>query len=358
MDMISFRLIARIFSTIILIFLVAFVYAKPGFKLPQVPDYLPEVKRQLTIIHSDNPQSRYCGCRFDPTSLHAKGTCNQGSRITSWFRIIPLKQLLVDRACWKNAAKICGSDNRLECCLQKDKIAKTIANDLQNWAPIDQKLLSKIQGKTLGPIAKAANKKSDRLACGVRISKAKKRFTPPDRLKGDSARLFYYFRDHYGIVIKPEMEPVLRQWHMQDPPDDKEAQRNRWVKLMQKAGLAISVTTIQTYTKQLKATVGGQGDSNAYKKTQKNIIAEINKSKRNYRSIKSAVNHYIKTGLGLHAYQILNGKKSNWQPIFDALEMHYLATEKSQFKISDLKLFAKMMSLARSEEHTSELQSH
>ena len=164
MDMINFRLIIRTFSIIALIFLVASVYAHPSVKLPLVPDHAPEVKRQLTIIHSDNPQSRYCGCRFNPTSLRAEGACKQGSRITSWSRIIPLKQLLADRACWKNAAKICGTDNKLDCCLQKDKIAKTMANDLQNWAPIDQKLLSKIQGKTLGSIAGAANKKVGRQA--------------------------------------------------------------------------------------------------------------------------------------------------------------------------------------------------
>ena len=52
-------------------------------------------------------------------------------------------------------------------------------------------------------------------------------------VRGDLARAHFYFSVRYGIAISPAEESVLRAWHAQDPPDDRERTRNDTVESVQ-----------------------------------------------------------------------------------------------------------------------------
>ena len=54
----------------------------------------------------------------------------------------------------------------------------------------------------------------------------------PER-RGDVARAKFYVSIRYGFGIGPAEELVLREWHAQDPPDDRELERNRRVAALQ-----------------------------------------------------------------------------------------------------------------------------
>jgi hypothetical protein len=51
-------------------------------------------------------------------------------------------------------------------------------------------------------------------------------FEPPQEHKGNVARALFYFSVRYNISINEEEEEILRRWHMLDPVDDEEMQRN------------------------------------------------------------------------------------------------------------------------------------
>ncbi len=51
--------------------------------------------------------------------------------------------------------------------------------------------------------------------------------------QGDVARTWLYFSTRWGKDIYPEVENVLRSWHVADPPDSRERTRNDRVALQQ-----------------------------------------------------------------------------------------------------------------------------
>jgi endonuclease I len=55
------------------------------------------------------------------------------------------------------------------------------------------------------------------------------RFEPPTEHKGNVARALFYFSVRYQIAINPTQEKVLRDWHIQDPVDAEEIERNEGI---------------------------------------------------------------------------------------------------------------------------------
>ena len=60
------------------------------------------------------------------------------------------------------------------------------------------------------------------------------RFEPPTEHKGNVARALFYFSVRYQIKINPRQEAVLREWHIQDPIDANEMDRNEGIYNVQK----------------------------------------------------------------------------------------------------------------------------
>jgi len=58
-------------------------------------------------------------------------------------------------------------------------------------------------------------------------------FEPPLEQKGNVARALFYFSIRYRIAIASYEEVVLRQWHLLDPVDDAERERNNTVETAQ-----------------------------------------------------------------------------------------------------------------------------
>lgn len=59
-------------------------------------------------------------------------------------------------------------------------------------------------------------------------------FEPEDHHKGNVARALFYFAIRYNMEIKPFEEEVLRKWHILDPVDDAERERNEKIFKIQK----------------------------------------------------------------------------------------------------------------------------
>lgn len=60
------------------------------------------------------------------------------------------------------------------------------------------------------------------------------RFEPPTEHKGNVARALFYFSVRYQIKISEQQEAYLRDWHIQDPVDASERERNQTIFEIQK----------------------------------------------------------------------------------------------------------------------------
>lgn len=56
---------------------------------------------------------------------------------------------------------------------------------------------------------------------------------PPALLRGDVARAYFYMSYLYKIPIPDEQEDLLREWHLNDPPDSWEMERNSLIENIQ-----------------------------------------------------------------------------------------------------------------------------
>ncbi|MEK7856718.1 MAG: endonuclease, partial [Acidobacteriota bacterium] len=64
-------------------------------------------------------------------------------------------------------------------------------------------------------------------ACNFEIGGKPKVTEPPDNVKGDAARIWFYMSDTYGIKITDSQRKMFEDWSKSDPPDAWERLRNR-----------------------------------------------------------------------------------------------------------------------------------
>ncbi len=58
-------------------------------------------------------------------------------------------------------------------------------------------------------------------------------FEPPEHHKGNVARALFYFAVRYDMPISATQEQFLRRWHVQDPADAEERERNDYIQSVQ-----------------------------------------------------------------------------------------------------------------------------
>ncbi|CBW25588.1 putative endonuclease I [Halobacteriovorax marinus SJ] len=62
--------------------------------------------------------------------------------------------------------------------------------------------------------------------CEASHSEAPGHFEPPTEHKGNVARALFYFSVRYRMPISAEQEQTIKEWHIQDPVDAEERERN------------------------------------------------------------------------------------------------------------------------------------
>lgn len=113
-----------------------------------------------------------------------------------------------------------ASDMNIEHTWPQSQGATGIAkSDLHHLFPSDSKA-NNIRanlpfGKVADPTWEQGGSKCDR-----------KRFEVRAKQRGDTARAKFYFALRYNMSIPADEEAVLRKWHREDPPDEKERKRN------------------------------------------------------------------------------------------------------------------------------------
>ena len=67
--------------------------------------------------------------------------------------------------------------------------------------------------------------------CDIEVNR--KFIEPRSKLKGDVARVYLYMSNQYEIPLRKHFEESLRMWHLMDPPDIWEIERNNFIEAKQ-----------------------------------------------------------------------------------------------------------------------------
>jgi deoxyribonuclease-1 len=111
-------------------------------------------------------------------------------------------------------------------CLRTNPEFEKIISDLHNMVPVNSFYHFKLKDSVFG-ILDESNEANE---CGI-----KKRYNivePPDRVKGDIARIHFYMHKQYGLPLNSSFL-FLKTWDKKDPPSKEEISKNKIIKEIQ-----------------------------------------------------------------------------------------------------------------------------
>jgi len=111
-------------------------------------------------------------------------------------------------------------------CERQSKVYRRIETDLHNIVPAEAKFELKQRNARYGELGREGRPGK----CGVRNHRDV--VDPPDRIKGDIARIIAYMHHTYGLPLLTPLR-TLQKWNRLDPPDQAELTRNRQIHAIQ-----------------------------------------------------------------------------------------------------------------------------
>jgi len=297
----------------------------------------PEMLRQLTILHADASRSAYCGCEFSVHTMADSGSCrlsppDNASAEIEWTTLISKRHLEDIAQC---------SD--IEC----NDALNSAFQDLQLWVPMRRDVADRLANLRLGATQRATSS-----VCGVSIDEKQGVFTPAPVHLGRIARVLLYLQQYFDLAFDSTFNRLLSKWHLDNPPTLTEVELNRWLTVVQGKGVSTSRVSIETYIEELEQRQTAFDLIGRIEDLREDVIEKINATNNaadpadSFRLARFYTSSYVNMSADLHAYKIMQGDESGWQSMFDGLEMHWLASQKSQYKVGDPEVYGKMMSLA------------
>lgn len=100
-------------------------------------------------------------------------------------------------------------------------------SDLHHLYPTDSNMNSSRSSYPFGEVEREKQRlKCDESKLGTTAQGGGIYFEPPENHKGNVARSLFYFAVRYQSKIDSIQEDYLRDWHVNDPPDEEEKRRN------------------------------------------------------------------------------------------------------------------------------------
>lgn len=183
-------------------------------------------------VYFDVRTDRYCDCTFDSRLRVDMATCpmrteqfqnRQGG--IEWEHVVPASDFGRQRPCWRNAPQ--GTDGRTHCG-RVDETYRLMEADPHNLIPVIGALNAIRSNYRFGMVS-AGTEDPVISGCGFRVARqGGGRFVePPDAVKGQIARIYFYFEDRYGHRISGSQRRVFDTWNKQFPPDASEIERDQ-----------------------------------------------------------------------------------------------------------------------------------
>lgn len=221
----------------------------PG-QAPKAPATLPNTagsfetaKRWLyQRVYADRPVTFYCGCKYDPATLKTdlrscgvtpRKNTERAGRVEA-EHVMPAEEFGNFRQCWREPEKVCGKKiSGRECCNKTDPLFEAAHNDLHNLFPAVGEVNGDRSNFRWGEIPGEAREYG---ACEIEVDASIRRAEPPDNVKGDIARVYFYMEKTYRFKISDQQRQLFTAWAKADPPDPWETERNRRIAEIQGQG--------------------------------------------------------------------------------------------------------------------------
>lgn len=196
-------------------------------------------KKELKKIYWDGGQIRtlHCGCVFDKIQQLAPQTCAQGvesgkklgeRKILDWVHAVPVAVFSKSLKCWNEALCRQGrqsGDNGARCCNVLSQKFKKREADMHNLFPA----IASDDGDEMESFPVFGGSEEYNFCSG----ESKPGLSPQPGARGDIARAYFYMARQYKFEIADDLEDRLRQWHLEDPPDMWEEERNSEIEIVQ-----------------------------------------------------------------------------------------------------------------------------
>ena len=191
-------------------------------------------KRTLKSVYlkSNKNHTFYCGCSFDTNKTIDHNSCNYSPRNNSNKRsyrlefehVVPAHALGKNLQCWKEP--ICSKKSGKmykgrKCCSKVSDEFRQMQSDMHNLFPA----VGEVNGDRSNYIFGEINGE-DREYGGCDFELENKTVEPKESIRGDIARSYFYMSHQYKMEIPDDYEAMLREWHLSDPPDEWERERN------------------------------------------------------------------------------------------------------------------------------------
>ena len=192
------------------------------------PDNRSQAKKVLKMIDLDYKKTflNHCNYSYNPNScmdisiVDIKSCSVQEDNETmSWMQIVPdtfygrNKVCMIEKPCINVFTKEAFGSPL--CCRRIDTEYREMEADLFNLVPVVSSLAVLQNGRIFGeinrPIEHLGNVKMD-----------ENYLEPPNRVKGDVARVYLYMDTRYGLKLTLKQKTLFLKWHREDEVDDKE----------------------------------------------------------------------------------------------------------------------------------------
>lgn len=213
-------------------------------QLPNSPSSFSSAKKILyEKIHTGHQQTFYCGCKFTKTRKVYLGSCDveprkneKRAKQLEAEHVFPASHFGQHRQCWRE--KLCKDNygkpyGGRRCCERIDPVFETAHNDLHNLQPA----VGEINGdRSNFRYAMLEGEPRNYGQCDFEVNFKEDRAEPPEAVRGDIARIYFYMRDTYDIRLSDQQTRLFEAWNKTDPVDDWERERNRRIKAIQGIG--------------------------------------------------------------------------------------------------------------------------
>jgi deoxyribonuclease I len=205
----------------------------PLFLCAEPPGNFSKAKKEVMLLFSDNPQTLYCGCRFDKKKHVDLKSCGmqQASHIKRARRVeiehmMPAENFGRQFKCWRE--KLCKDRKGRafkgrKCCKKMDKHFRQAEAELYNLWPAVGAINQQRSNYRYSPVEGKHNTFGCNFVADSKLRKAE----PDDAVKGLVARANLFMADKYQVKLSKQQRKLFEAWNRMYPPTQREIQ---WAK--------------------------------------------------------------------------------------------------------------------------------
>ena len=171
----------------------------------------------------DNPNRTRLTPDADSCGLEPRKNANRAGRI-EWEHVVPAWEFGHQLQCWQEGG-------RKGC--RKDGVFKRMEADLYNLVPAVGELNGDRSNFRFGMIEGEPRKYG---ACDFEVDFKQRVAEPPESVRGDIARTYFYMEHQYGLRISRKQRQLFEAWGRMDPVDAAERARAKRIEAIQGNG--------------------------------------------------------------------------------------------------------------------------